>query len=431
MAASKINLNQTNAAQAAKKFDPFDMALAQLRQVADLMKLDEGLYKVLSHPKRCLTVSIPIKMDDGRIEVYTGHRVQHSLARGPGKGGIRYHQDVTLNEVKALAMWMTWKCATVGIPYGGAKGGIEVNPKLLSKGEQERLTRRFTYEIINIIGPEKDIPAPDVNTTPQHMAWIMDTYSMTQGYPQPGVVTGKPVAVGGSQGRGDATARGTLYTTLSATKAMGRNIGGQRVAIQGYGNAGYYAGVLFAEQDCKIVAASDSKGGVYNPKGMDPQALQDHKTKTGSVVGFKGSDKVTNEELLELDCDILIPAALENQITEKNAGRVKARIVAEAANGPTTPEADRILHENGVFVIPDILCNAGGVTVSYFEWVQALQAYFWTSREVYLKLRDIMEKAFDAVHAVSTQRKVDMRTAAYVHAVGRVVEAIQLRGLYP
>ncbi|OHB69501.1 MAG: glutamate dehydrogenase [Planctomycetes bacterium RBG_16_43_13] len=407
------------------------MALEQLDTVAKLLELDSGIHKILATPRKCLTVSVPVKMDDGKIDVFVGHRVQHSTARGPAKGGIRYHPGVTLDEVKALSMWMTWKCAVVGLPFGGGKGGITCEPKNMSEGELERLTRRFISEILPIIGPEKDIPAPDVNTTPQMMAWIMDTYSVNKGYPVPGVVTGKPVAVGGSQGRNSATARGVMYTILYALKHMNKSIAGQKVAIQGYGNCGYFAAKLLSELDCKIIAASTSKGGMYTSKGFDPEALNDHYQRTKGVVNFKGADNISNEELLELDCDILIPAALENQITEKNADRIKAHIIAEGANGPTTPEADRILFGRGKFVIPDILANAGGVTVSYFEWVQALQEYFWSEREVNLKLRDIMEKAFESVYAINTERKVDMRTAAYMLAVNRVAEAHRLRGLYP
>ncbi|MBI3097084.1 MAG: Glu/Leu/Phe/Val dehydrogenase, partial [Planctomycetes bacterium] len=324
------------------------MASAQLRRVADIMRLDEGDFEVLSHPRRCLIVSVPLRQDDGTVRVYNGYRVQHSLHRGPGKGGIRYHPEVTLNEVKALAMWMTWKCAVVGIPYGGAKGGIQIDPNALSKGEQERLTRRYTYEIIEIIGPEHDIPAPDVNTASQHMAWIMDTYSMTHGHGQPGVVTGKPITVGGSEGRVDATARGVLYTTLSALSALRQPPTGRRVVVQGFGNVGSNTAVLFAENDFQVVAVSDVHGGILNPRGLDIPALVAHTRKTGSVTGFPGTTKVSNAELLELDCDILIPAALENQITAANASKIRARIVSEAANGPTTPEADEILHKRGV-----------------------------------------------------------------------------------
>jgi glutamate dehydrogenase (NAD(P)+) len=414
-----------------EKLSPWEVAQEQLRTAAGLLNLDDGLLQQLGTPKVALTVAVPVRHDDGKIRVYTGHRVQHSTARGPGKGGIRYHPDVTLDEVKALAMWMTWKCAVMGLPYGGAKGGITCDPKRMSLGELERLTRRYTSEILPIIGPERDIPAPDVNTTPQVMAWVMDTYSMNKGYTVPGVVTGKPVPIGGSLGRGQATARGLMYTVLYALKHLGLQKPGLTVAIQGYGNAGYNAAKLLHELDFRIVACSTSKGGILVEKGFDPDAVNEHYQKTGGVGGFKGSDEVSNEELLELDCDILLPCALEGQITARNAARVKARIVGEGANGPTTPEADRVLYENGKFVIPDILANAGGVTVSYFEWVQALQEYFWSEREVNLRLRDLMERAFEAVYKVHQDRKIDMRRAAYVLAVSRVAEAHRLRGLYP
>lgn len=412
-------------------FNPWEMALEQLDGVAKFINLNPNAHKVLRSPKRCLIVSIPVKMDTGEVRVFTGYRVQHNVSRGPAKGGIRYHPDVTLDEVKALAMWMTWKCAVVGIPYGGAKGGIICDPKKLSPGELERLTRRYTSEIIFIIGPEKDIPAPDVNTNPQVMAWIMDTYSMDQGFSVPGVVTGKPLSIGGSLGRNEATARGCMFTILSAFKYMGQDIRGKRVIVQGYGNAGWIVSRLLSEQGFKIIGVSDSKGGVYNSKGLDPLSVKKHKENSGSVAGYKDSDTITNKELLELDCDVLIPAALENQITETNASKLKTTLIAEAANGPTTPQADKILHDRGISVIPDILANAGGVTVSYFEWVQGLQAYFWSERDVNLKLRDIMEKAFDSVYNIAVQKKIDMRLAAYSLAVQRVAEAHLTRGLYP
>lgn len=415
----------------AKTFNPWEMALEQLDHVAKFINLNPNVHKVLRSPKRTLIVSIPVKMDDGSVEVFTGYRVQHNVSRGPAKGGIRYHPDVTLDEVKALAMWMTWKCAVVGIPYGGAKGGIVCNPKELSSGEIERITRRYTSEIIFIIGPERDIPAPDVNTNPQVMAWIMDTYSIDQGYSVPGVVTGKPISIGGSLGRNEATARGCVFTILSAFNYMNQDVHGKRVVVQGYGNAGWIAAKLLHEQGFKIIAVSDSRGGIYNLKGLDPVLVKKHKEETGSVVGYKDSDTITNEELLELDCDVLVPAALENQITEANASKIKAKVIAEAANGPTTPQADKILIDKGVFVIPDILANAGGVTVSYFEWVQGLQSYFWSEREVNLKLRDIMEKAFDSVYRISIEKKIDMRLAAYCLAVQKVGEAHLTRGLYP
>lgn len=414
-----------------KEKNVWQAALQQLDEVAREINLDPDIHQILRHPKRCLTVSIPIRMDDGRINVFTGFRVQHNINRGPAKGGVRYHPNVTLDEVKALAMWMTWKCAVAGIPYGGAKGGIICDPKKLSLREIERLTRRYISEIISFIGPEKDIPAPDVNTNPQIMAWIMDTFSMSAGYSVPGVVTGKPISIGGSLGRDAATARGVMFTLMDSAKKLNFDLLTQRIAIQGYGNAGWNLARLLSEQGCRVIAVSDSKGGIYNSKGLDPVKVFEHKKETGSVIDFSSSDNITNEELLSIDCDILVPAALENQITEENADKIKAKLIAEAANGPTTSEADKILEEKDVFVIPDILANAGGVTVSYFEWVQGLQAYFWTEREVNLKLRDIMQKAFDNVYRISQERKVTMRTAAYILAIERVAEATKIRGLYP
>jgi glutamate dehydrogenase (NAD(P)+) len=418
-------------ASPAEKLNAWEVAQQQLRNVAEIIELDSNLYQQMAVPKVCMTVAVPIKQDDGAIRVYTGHRVQHSTARGPGKGGIRYHPEVTLDEVKALAMWMTWKCAVMGLPYGGAKGGITCEPKKMSQGELERLTRRYTSEILPIIGPERDIPAPDVNTTPQVMAWVMDTYSMNRGYTVPGVVTGKPIPLGGSLGRNQATARGLMYTVLYALKHLGLQKPGLRVAIQGYGNAGYNAAKLLHELDFRIVACSTSRGGILVESGFDPDEVNAHYQKTGGVSGFRGAEEISNEELLELECDILLPCALEGQITKRNAGRVQARIIGEGANGPTTPEADEILFRSGKFVIPDVLANAGGVTVSYFEWVQALQEYFWSEREVNLKLRDLMERAFESVYRVHQERKIDMRKAAYVVAVSRVADALRLRGLYP
>ena len=407
------------------------IAQSQFDHAADKLDLDEGMRRVLRVPQRELTVNFPVTMDDGSVHVFTGHRVQHNVSRGPGKGGIRYHQDVTLDEVRALAMWMSWKCACVNIPYGGAKGGVIVDPKKLSIREVEGLTRRFTTEISPLIGPDRDIPAPDVNTNAQTMAWIMDTYSMHKGYTIAGVVTGKPIAIGGSLGRNEATARGAVFTLLQASAALDVPLTGARVAIQGYGNAGSIAATLLAEQGAKIVAVSDSTGGMHNPAGLDPASVGAWKQEHGTVVGFPASDEINNQEILEIDCDILVPAALENQITKHNAANVKARIVAEAANGPTTPEADAILHDRGVFLIPDILCNAGGVTVSYFEWVQDMQSFFWTEERINESLKEIMDRAFQAVHAMSERHEVDMRTAAYMVAVARVAEATMLRGLYP
>lgn len=413
------------------EFSLWKRAVCQLDELAKEIDLDPDIHQILRHPKRCLIVSIPVRMDNGKTEVFTGFRVQHNVNRGPAKGGIRYHPSVSLDEVKALAMWMTWKCAVINIPYGGAKGGIICDPKKLSLSETERLTRRYVSEIISLIGPEKDIPAPDVNTNPQVMAWIMDTYSMSVGYSVPGVVTGKPVSIGGSLGRNKATSRGVMYSLMNAAKVLGLDLATQRVVIQGYGNAGWNLARLLSEQGCSIVGVSDSLGGIYNSKGLDPVKVYEHKKETGSVVDFTDSDEITNEELLSLDCDILVPAALEDQITEENADKIKAKLIAEATNGPTTPEADKILEEKGVFVIPDILANAGGVTVSYFEWVQDLQSYFWTERELNLKLRDIMRKAFDNVYCISQEKSVSMRKASLMLAIERVAEATRIRGLYP
>jgi glutamate dehydrogenase (NAD(P)+) len=411
--------------------NPFQMAQRQFDNAAKYLDLKAGIKAKLRVPKRELTVYFPVKMDDGSIQMFTGHRVQHNLSRGPAKGGIRYHPDVTLDEVRALAMWMTWKCAVVGIPYGGAKGGVVCNPKQMSERELERLTRRFTSEIIMFIGPDSDIPAPDVNTDAQTMAWIMDTYSMTKGYSVPAVVTGKPVEIGGSLGRKEATGRGVMFTTREALKHLGMPIEGVRVVVQGFGNVGAIGAELLQELGCTVIAVSDSRGGVYNPKGLDARDVMRHKKETGAVAGYPGTDAVTNKELLELDCEVLVPAALENEITKENADRLKARVIAEGANGPTTPEADDILFDKGSFVIPDILANAGGVTVSYFEWVQGLQNFFWTEEEVNQNLEKIMVKAFQDVLAISQRREVNMRIAAYILAIDRVATATLLRGIYP
>lgn len=410
---------------------PLGAALTQLDEAAELIELDEAVHNKLRKPKRVMTVSIPTRMDDGSFQVFTGYRAQHNMDRGPCKGGIRYHPDVNIEEVIALAMWMTYKCAVVNIPYGGAKGGVICNPKEMSEGELERMTRRFTTELVEVIGPEKDIPAPDVYTNAQVMAWIMDTYSMQKGYSVPAVVTGKPIALGGSLGREKATGRGCVFTIREAMKRLEIPMEGATIAVQGFGNVGASAAELIEPYGCKIVAASDSSGGVYNPNGMSVQSLMEHKAESGSVVGFPGADEITSEELLELEVDVVIPAALENAINEGNADRIKAKIIAEGANGPTTPAAQKILNENNVFVIPDILANAGGVTVSYFEWVQGLQAYFWTEDEVNTQLENIMVRAFDEVYAEHERRGVDMRAAAMAVAVGRVAEAIQMRGIYP
>ncbi|MGA7669346.1 MAG: Glu/Leu/Phe/Val dehydrogenase [Nitrolancea sp.] len=410
----------------------FDIAVEQFNIAADVIGLDDDMRRMLSVCKRELSVNFPVEMDDGSVQVFRGHRVQHNLGPGPSKGGIRYHQNVTLDEVKALAMWMTWKCAVVGLPYGGGKGGVAVNPKILSQGELQNLTRRYTTEISVIIGPHSDIPAPDVNTNPQVMAWILDTYSMHHGgVTVPAVVTGKPLLLGGSQGRFEATARGCVFAIEEACKTHNLDLLKSRVVVQGFGNAGSIAAHLLHDLGCKVVGVSDSQGGIYNAAGLDIPAVMEHKRQNVSVVGFQGSDSVSNEELLELDCDILIPAALEEQITEDNAPRIKAKLIAEAANGPTTPEADRILYDRGVIVLPDIFANAGGVTVSYFEWVQGIQAFPWTEEEVNGKLKRMMVDAYAAINTMSQQYHVHMRTAALARAIQRVAEFVRVRGIYP
>jgi len=415
----------------AAPINAWHVAQHQFDLAAEMLNLDPGLRRVLREPRRELTVHFPVKMDDGNVQVFTGYRVQHNLSRGPAKGGIRYHQDVTIDEVKALAMWMTWKCAVVGIPYGGGKGGVIVDPKKLSLKELEGLSRRFFTEITVLIGPERDIPAPDVNTTPQIMSWFMDTYSMHVGYTVPGVVTGKPISLGGSEGRNEATARGCVYTIVEAARHLGMDLTACTVAVQGFGNAGNIAATLMAEEGATVVAVSDSTGGIRHMAGLDVARVLNWKKEHGTVQGFPGAEDVTNAEVLETECDILIPAALENQITARNAANIKAKIVAEAANGPTTPEADAILYDRGVFLIPDILCNAGGVTVSYFEWVQDLNRDHWTETEVNAKLKTIMVKAFGEVLAQSEKNGVNMRTGAYLNAVQRVADATAMRGLYP
>ena len=409
--------------------NPFEISQRQLDKAAGKLNLDPQVHALLREPLRTLQVRIPVKMDDGTTKVFTGFRVQYNDARGPTKGGIRFHPEETIDTVKALAAWMTWKCAVVDIPYGGGKGGVICNPKEMSTGELERLARGYIRAIGRFIGPERDIPAPDVYTTPQIMAWMMDEYSKLVGYNAPGVITGKPIPLGGSLGRGDATARGAVYTILEAAKVIGLDLKNATVAIQGYGNAGYFAAKLMREiAGSKVVAVSDSRGGVYSPDGIDPEAAFEQKRSTGSVAGLAGSQPISNAELLELDVDVLIPAAIENVITEKNAENIKAKIIAEAANGPTTPEADEILYRNGKYLIPDFLCNAGGVTVSYFEWVQNIGGYYWSLEEVHERLRAKMTKAFHDVHEMAEQNKVDNRTAAYMVSVQRVAEAMRLRG---
>ncbi|HEY6378947.1 MAG TPA: Glu/Leu/Phe/Val dehydrogenase [Candidatus Dormibacteraeota bacterium] len=418
-------------AAAALEENPWHNAQRQFDLAADLLGLDQALRAVLREPKRELIVHVPVKMDSGEVRVFQGYRVQHNVARGPAKGGLRYHPDVTLDEVRALAMWMTWKCAIADLPFGGAKGGVIVDPRHLSHGELERLTRRYASEISIFIGPERDIPAPDVNTTPEIMAWIMDTISMAQGYSIPAVVTGKPLSVGGSRGRSSATGRGTTVVAMEACKRLGMDPATATVGVQGFGNAGSVAARLMAEQGFTIVAVSDTRGGIHNPAGLDVARVAEHKRRTGSVVGFPGADAVANGALLELPLDVLVPAALENQITGVNAHAIKARLILEAANGPTTPDADIILAERGVLVVPDVVANAGGVTVSYFEWVQDIQSFFWEEDEVNQRLERVMRKAFDVTWAEAAEHGVSMRLGAYMVGVRRVAEATMDRGIYP
>ena len=411
--------------------NPFDIAREQLRRVGEIFAIDPDLIRVLSHCKKAVEVSIPVSMDDGSIEVFLGYRVTHNIARGPSKGGIRYHPDVTLDEVKSLAMWMTWKCALMGLPFGGAKGGVVCDPKRLSVRELERMTRRYTSEIINDIGPERDIPAPDVGTDGRVMAWIFDTYSMNKGHSVLGVVTGKPLSLGGSLGREEATARGSLYCIQSLAGKLGERVADYRVAIQGFGNVGSHLANLLHAEGATVIALSDSSSGVHNPDGLDvPMALA-HKQEHGSLAGLANAEAVSNEELVELPCDVLAPSALEQVVTDRNADRVKARIVCEGANGPVTPSADAILEDRGVIVMPDVLANAGGVVVSYFEWVQGLQEYFWREDEVNAKLHDIVARAFEEAWHTHETRAVSLRMASYGIAVQRVAEATTTRGLYP
>jgi glutamate dehydrogenase (NAD(P)+) len=412
--------------------NPFTVALKQLEEAAKIVEIDKGMHDVLAQPKRVLTVSIPTRMDNGEIHVFTGFRSQHNDARGPFKGGIRYHPQVTIEEVKALSMWMTWKCAIADIPYGGGKGGIICDPKQMSTGELERMTRRYAYAIADIIGPLTDIPAPDVYTGGKEMSWIMDTYSALKGnFVQPEVITGKPLAIGGSLGRNEATGRGLSFTIREAVKKLGINLQTSTVVVQGFGNAGQYASLLLEEMGAKVVAVSDSQGGVYNKNGINISSLRKHKEKIGSVVGFSESKSISNEEILETECTILIPAALENQITKKNASQITARLVAEAANGPTTPEADEILYKNKTLVIPDVLANSGGVTVSYFEWLQNIRREYWTEEQVNTMLDKNMTRAFSDVYESYEKYQVNMRKASIALAVSRVTEAIKTRGLWP
>jgi len=404
---------------------------SQLDAVAARLSLEPSIHERLRYPRRALVVSIPTQMDDGRTEVFIGYRVHHNTVLGPTKGGVRFHSEVTLDEVTALAMLMSWKCAIVGLPYGGAKGGVRCDPSRMSARELEHMTRRYTSEIMLVIGPDLDIPAPDLGTNEQTMAWMMDTYSMTQGRTVPGVVTGKPILVGGSAGRREATGRGIVYVLYQATRRLGQELKGRRIVVQGFGNVGGVAARLLWREGCLIVGVGDAGGGVSSSRGLDIRQLETHVAESGSVAGFPGADAVKGAELLELPCDILIPAALGSQLRGDNADRIKASIVAEGANGPTTPEADAILRDRGVTVIPDILCNAGGVVVSYFEWVQGLQYYFWRESEITTRLQEVMTRAFNRVWAIGQKEGTDLRTAALMHGVRRVADAFRLRGLYP
>lgn len=421
----------TDQDQAPQARNLFDVAVEQFNIAADILDLDDGLRARLSTCQREFTVHFPVEMDDGSVQVFEGHRVQHNRNPGPTKGGIRYHQDVTLDEVKALAMFMTWKCAVVGIPYGGAKGGVKVDAKKLSQVELENLTRRFTTEIMPIIGPDTDIPAPDVNTNPQVMAWLMDTYSMNVGHSVPGVTTGKPIVLGGSEGRVEATGRGVVFAIEEAVKDLDMNLDGARVAVEGFGNVGAVAASLISRLGANVVAVSDSTGGIYNPNGLNLREVTAHKHETGHLAEFAEAETIPHEEILTLDCDILIPAAFENTITERNAGDIKARLIAEGANGPTSPEADDILHDRGITLLPDIYANAGGVTVSYFEWVQAMQAFPWSEQQVNERLRLIMQRSYVAMRDTSVANNVSFRTGAMLRAVERVSEFTRIRGVYP
>ena len=414
-----------------EELNPFEIAKQQFNRAADYLQLEPSMRHVLENPKRQLIVSIPVKMDGGDVQVFEGYRVQHNIARGPAKGGIRYHPNVSLDEVKALASWMTWKCATVGIPYGGGKGGVICDPKRMSKGELERLTRRYAFEIAPIIGPDRDIPAPDVYTDEQTMAWIMDTISMVRGHTELGVVTGKPVSLGGSLGRSEATARGCLYALREACRVNDMSLKDARVSVHGFGNAGANIARLVAEDGARVVAICDSKVGLYSENGIDVAEALRHKAKTASLAGCKTGKEIECDDVLTVDCDILLPSALENAITLANVGQVKAKIIAELANGPTTPGSDRVLTEQGVFLVPDILANAGGVTVSYYEWVQDQYSFFWSESQINDTLEQTMMTAFNAVHDMSQRHDTDMRTGAYILAVARVAEATQVRGIFP
>lgn len=428
---NQLDTLQMRAEKDTNKIDAFKVAQIQLEKATNKMDLDPNILVQLKEPERVLMVSIPVKMDNGVVKVFTGFRSHYNTARGPAKGGVRYHPDVSLDEVKALSAWMTWKCAVAGIPYGGSKGGVICNPKEMSEGELERLSRRYIYEISSIIGPRKDIPAPDVYTTPKIMGWYIDTYNKLTGEANFSTITGKPLELWGSKGRKEATARGLSYAVEVAEKNLNINPLEATVVIQGYGNAGSISAKLLNEHGYKIIAVSDSKGGAYNPQGIDPFEILDYKTKTTTVKGFPKAEFISNKDLLELECDVLVPAALEGVITKKNANNIKAKIIAEAANGPTTPEADEILYQKGIFMIPDILANAGGVTVSYFEWIQGLYGYFWDEERVNRRLKKLMVKAFNEVLKLAQREKINNRTAAYIYAVSKVAKAMEARGIWP
>lgn len=430
MATSTDNLPEAEK-HAAEDRSLLDIAIEQFSVAADILGLEDWMRARLATCQRAMTVNFPVQMDDGSIQVFEGHRVQHNRMPGPTKGGIRYHHNVTLEEVKALAMFMTWKCAVVGIPYGGAKGGVRVDAKQLSLRELENLTRRYTSELIPIIGPDTDIPAPDVNTNPQTMAWLMDTYSMNIGHSVPGVTTGKPIVLGGSEGREEATGRGVVFAIEEAVRDLEFDLEGAKVAVQGFGNVGRNAAELIIELGATVVAISDSSGGIYNPNGLDLQQVILHKEESGKLGGFAEADDITAEEIIAIDCDILIPAALENTLTEENADSIKASLIAEGANGPTTPEADKIINDRGITLLPDIYANAGGVTVSYFEWVQAMQAFPWTEQQVNERLRLIMSKSYAAMRDTSHANNVSFRTGAMLRAVERVAEFTRIRGVFP
>ncbi len=421
----------TQPATQVAKDDPYAIAVEQFDKAVKYLDVSPWTAEMMRYPHRELTVYFPVEMDDGRLEVYTGYRVHHSTVLGPTKGGIRYHPDVTLNEVRALAMWMTWKCAVAGLPYGGAKGGVVVDPKPLSLRELERLTRRYATEISVLMSPHGDIPAPDVNTNPQVMAWIMDTYSMHRGYSVLGVVTGKPVEVGGSLGRYDATGRGVMFSAREALRKLGLKPSETTAVVQGFGNVGSVSAHLLHELGCKVMAVSDVSGGYYRPEGLNVNELLQYAREHGSLTQYSHAQRISNKELLELKCDLLVPAALENQLTVENAPRVQARLIVEGANGPTTPDADEIFRQRGILVVPDILANAGGVIVSYFEWVQGLQSFFWDEQEINNRLERLMVNNFNRVWATAQSKQVELRTAAYILAIERVARAAELRGLYP